>query len=132
MIRVQVHMAVTDELRALAATMAGLSGNPMEHPTELRAIPGGPAAQWSAEKGYSGKWWAASQAFAATIAQAMLQSGYAKKTGSFYVAYWEGTEELISGGPETIPFNTPTQPANASHDAFLESIGCERVVPPDA
>ncbi len=132
MSRVLVHMAVPDAKRALAATMAGLSGHPSEHSVELHAIPGGPAALWDAEQGYDGTWYGASQALAATIAQAMVTSGYIKGTESYYVAYWEDTGELISGGPETIPFNTPTQPANSSFEAFIESIGCEKVVPPDA
>ena len=130
--RVVCHMAVPDAMRALAATMAGLSGIPSEHSFELHSIPGGPSAQWDAANGYAGKWWGASQALAATIAQAMLTDGYIKGTESWYVAYWEDTGELITGGPETIPYNTPTQPANTSFAAFLESIGCERVVPPDA
>lgn len=130
--RVLIHTAVPAEKAELAATMAGLSGDPAEHSIELRAIPGGPADQWNQIRGYAGPWRAASQCLAATIAQAMLISAYMKGTEGYYVAYWEDTGELISGGPETVPFNTPTQPADTSFAAFTESIGCERVVPTDA
>lgn len=132
MSRVLIHTAVPDARRAIAATMAGLSGNPAEHSVELHAIPGGQSALWDSANSYNGKWWGASQALAATIAQAMLMSGYILGTESWYVAYWEDTGELITGGPDTVPFNTPTQPANTSFDAFLSAIGCEKVVAPNA
>lgn len=126
--RVIVHVAVPAAKRALAGTMAGLSGNVTEHSVELHAIDGGPSALWSESQDRAGEsWWGASQAFAATIAQAMLASGYIKGTESWYVAFWEDTGELISGGPETIPLNTPEQPSDTSFGAFLAAIGCERV-----
>lgn len=121
MTRVQVHMAVTDELRALAGTMAGLSGNLVEHSVECSTTPGGPSALWDAEQGYSGIWWAASQAFAPEIAQAMLADGYSKETESWFVAYFEDNGTLIN-------HNLPSPPIDASFDAFLTAAGLVKAV----
>lgn len=122
MTRVLVHMAVPDAKRALAATMTGLSGNPVEHSVECNTVEGGPSAAWDAANGYDGKWWAASQPFAPVIAQTMLASGYALETESWFVARYEDDGTLID-------HNLPTAPADASFDAFLTAAGLERVVP---
>ena len=120
MIRVVCHTAVPDAKRALAATMEGLSGLPMEHSVELHAITGGPSATWDATNSYSGKWWGASQALAPEIAQPMLASGYALGTEGWFAAIWEGGT--------LIQHNLPVAPADSSFEAFLAAAGLERVV----
>lgn len=117
--RVLCHMAVPDAMRAIAATMSGLSGMPSEHAVELRATAGGASAAWDALKGYGGVWWGASQALAPEVAQPMLASGYALETESWFAALWEEGGALIQ-------HNLPTAPANATFDAFLAAAGLER------
>lgn len=121
MSRVQVHMAVPEAKRALAATMSGLSGNLVEHSIRCTATPGGAAAAWDAEQGYEEDWYAATQAFAPGIAQAMLASGDNKKTESFFAAFYEDDGTLID-------HNLPEPPADASFDAFLTAAGLVKVV----
>ena len=120
MIRVLVHMACPEALRAIAATMAGLSGLIEEHSVELQAIPGGPSAEWDALQGYSGTWYGASQPFSAPIAQGMLESGYILGTQSWFVAIWEESGTLVQ-------HNLTTAPANPSWAAFLAAAGLQKV-----
>lgn len=114
-------MAVPDAMRALAATMAGLSGLISEHSIELAAITGGPSEAWDTAQGYSGTWWGASQPFAPAIAQEMLISGYMLGTESWFAAAWEEGGNLID-------HNLPEPPADASFDAFLAAAGLEKVI----
>lgn len=118
--RVVVHMAVPDARRAAAAEMSHLSGNLTEHSVELQSVAGGPSALWDADHGYGGKWWGASQAFAAAIAQDMLTSGYVLGTESWFAAVWEEGGSLIQ-------HNLPTAPVDPSFEAFLTAAGLERV-----
>lgn len=120
--RVIVHMAVPGAKRALAATMAWLSGLVTEHSIPLITTPGGPSFLWDTEKGYSGDWWGASQALAPGIAQAMLTSGYMLGTESWFAAFDEDSETLLQ-------HNLPNPPANASFEAFLAAAGLSRVEP---
>ena len=120
MSRVLVHMAVPDAKRALAATMSGLSGNLIEHSVECSTTPGGPSALWDASQGYSGKWWAASQAFAPEIAQAMLASGYSLATESWFIARFEDNGTLID-------HNLPSPPNDSTFESFLTAAGLVRV-----
>lgn len=121
MSRILVHTAVPDARREIAATMAHLSGNPNEHSVECDAIPGGPSAEWDTLKGYNGKWWAASQAYAPQIAQDMLASGYMLGTESWFVAIFETGGQLIQ-------HNLPEAPVDSSFDAFLTAAGLQKVV----
>lgn len=121
MSRILVHTAVPDAKREIAADMSHLSGNPNEHSVECTAIPGGPSALWDASKGYNGKWWGASQAYAPQIAQDMLASGYMLGTESWFVAIYETGGQLIQ-------HNLPGAPADSSFSAFLAACGLERVV----
>jgi hypothetical protein len=102
--------------------MAGLSGSPSEHSVECNAITNGPSATWDTANGYTGKWWAASQALAPQIAGGMLQSGYMLGTESWFVAYYEGTDVIVPDGTNVNP-----PPADASFDAFLTAIGVSKV-----
>lgn len=120
MTRVLVHMAVPDAMRAIAATMAGLSGLITEHSVELVALAGGPSAAWDASQGYGGTWWGASQPFAPQIAQEMLASGYMLGTESWFTAMWEEGGSLID-------HNLPQPPVDASFKAFLAAAGLEFV-----
>lgn len=115
-------MAVPDSKRALAATMAGLSGNPLEHSIPLRAVAGGPSAAWDTTNAYNGNWWGASQAFESGIAQSMLASGYSLETESWFAAFFEADGTLIN-------HNLPSPPADASFASFLTAAGLEKVVP---
>lgn len=121
MSRILVHTAVPDAKREIAADMSHLSGNPNEHSVECTAIPGGPSALWDASKGYNGKWWGASQAYAPQIAQDMLASGYMLGTESWFVAIYETGGQLIQ-------HNLPGAPADSSFSAFLVACGLARVV----
>lgn len=124
MSRIRIHTAVPDAKREVAADMAHLSGNPQEHSIECNAAPGGPSALWDASKGYNGKWWGASQAFAPQVAQDILASGYMLGTESWYVAYWEESMTPVPGQWT----NADPPPADASFDAFLTAIGLQKVV----
>lgn len=119
--RVQVHMAVPEAKRALAATMSGLSGNPLEHSIRCTATPSGAAASWDATQGYDGTWWAASQAFDPVIAQEMMEDGYELETESVFAAFFEDDGTLID-------HNLPDPPEDASFDAFLSAAGLAKVV----
>lgn len=120
MTRVVIHTAVPDARRAIAATMTGLSGLPDEHSVQLISVPGGPSADWDAANSYSGTWWGASQALVQDVAQAMLASGYALATESWFTAVWEESGTLVQ-------HNLPTAPADPSFGAFLAVCGLERV-----
>lgn len=121
--RILIHTAVPDARRSIAATMSGLSGLPQEHSVECTATTGGPSAIWDVSHGYSGKWWAASQALAPEIASAMLQSGYMLGTESWFVAFYEGTSMIVPNGTNCDPV-----PADASFESFLTAIGLQKVV----
>lgn len=120
MIRVLVHLAVPDAMRAIAATMTGLSGLITEHSVELSAVEGGPSAAWDLQKGYAGVWWGASQYLETGIAQAMMTSGYMLGTESWFAARFEADGTLID-------HNLPTPPADASWNAFLAAAGLAMV-----
>jgi hypothetical protein len=119
--RILIHTSVPDAKRVIAASMDGLSGQPQEHSVECNAIHGGPSGAWDASHGYTGKWWAASQALAPEIASEMLTSGYVLGTESWFVAYYEDTGALIQ-------HNLPNAPSDASFGAFLAAAGLARVI----
>lgn len=124
MSRVVVFTAVPAAKRAIAATMAGLSGNVTEHSVELTAVEGGPSALWSASQGRPGeKWWGASQAFDPQIANEMLTSGYILGTESWFAAFWEDT-----GEPAPYPsHNFALPPPGSTFAAFLTAAGLQRI-----
>lgn len=124
MSRVVVFTAVPAAKRALAAQMAGLSGNETEHSVELHAIEGGPSALWSASQGRAGeKWWGAEQAFAPQIASEMLTSGYMLGTEGYFAAYMEDT-----GEPAPYPsHNLPAPPTEPTFEEFLTAAGLQRI-----
>lgn len=119
MSRILVHMACPNAKRALAATMDGLSGLTEEHSVRLTAVPSGASDLWDTEHGYNGIWWGASQPFAASVAQAMLASGFGLGTESWFVAYDETTGTLLQ-------HNLPAPPANVTFDAFIAAAGLSR------
>lgn len=119
MSRIVVHMAVPDAKRAVAATMSHLSGNLSEHSVELTANATGPSHDWDVANSYSGRWWGASQPFAAQVAQDMLASGYILGTESWFAAFWEDSGEPVPGQHT----NISPAPANASFDAFVAAAG---------
>jgi len=115
------HTAVPAAKRALAATTTGLSGNLAEHSVPLQAIPGGPAATWSAEQGRAGEaYYGASQRYAPAIANGMLISAQTLGTEGYFAGYSVDTGELVA-------YNTPEPPAGDTFDAFLVAAGLERV-----
>lgn len=123
MSNILVQMAVPAAKRALAAQMAGLSGNVTEHSVELTTIDGGPAATWSASWGRAGeKWYGAEQAFAPQIASEMLTSGYILGTEGYFVAYVKDTGQRLD-------HNLPAPPADSTFEAFTVAMGAGRTVP---
>ena len=116
--RVLIHLAVPDEKRALAGTMAELSGMPTEHSIKLIAMPGMESDAWNAANGQTSDWWGASQFVEASAAQTMMASGYALQTQSWFAAYHETTLTLIQ-------HNLPQPPADPSFAAFLQAAGLD-------
>lgn len=117
--RIVVHFAVPAEKRALAATMAYLSGNPSEFIVPARAI-GGDAAAWAAFKGYSGDYFLSSQALSLDIVQAMMADGYAKDTEVFYAAFDEATGQPVPSGT-----NLTAWPIDSTFASFVVGGGWE-------
>jgi hypothetical protein len=116
--RVLIHLAVPDEKRALAGTMAELSGMPTEHSIKLIATPGMASDEWNAANGQTSDWWGASQFVEASAAQTMMASGYALQTQSWFAAYDEASRALIQ-------HNLPQPPVNPSFAAFLQAAGLD-------
>lgn len=114
--RVLIHLAVPDEKRALAGTMAELSGMPTEHSIKLIAMPGMASDAWNAANGQTSDWWGASQFVEASAAQAMMASGYALQTQSWFAAYHEASRALIQ-------HNLPMAPGSSEYAAFLQAAG---------
>lgn len=120
--RVLIHLAVPDEKRALAGTMAELSGMPTEHSIKLIAIPGKASNLWNVANGQTSDWWGAAQFVEANAAQTMMASGYALQTQSWFAAYHETTLTLIQ-------HNLPQPPDNPSFAAFLQAAGLDIEAP---
>lgn len=114
--RVVIHLAVPVEKRAVAGTMAGLSGDLSEHSVSLIALPGMVSDTWNVEHNQDSQWWGASHPIEASIAQAMLASGVLLQTQSWYAAFHENTGQLIQ-------HNLPVAPADKSFPAFLDAAG---------
>lgn len=128
--RIRVHMAVPSSKRAVAATMAGLSGDPSEFSVPLVAENAGPASEWDAFKGYDGTYYGASQGLAVEVLIPLLQSGYENQTEVFYASFYEETGEPVDTGDAERPgCNLPTWPADATYDAFLVASGLSKVEP---
>lgn len=121
--RITIFLAVPEEMVAVAATLAKLSGNPGEYPIEATAT-GGEAAAWVAQKGYSGRYRMTSQSLIPSDIQDMLVDGYAKRPEISYAAFWETTGQPVENGS-----NMTVQPSGPSFDAFAAALGVVRPQP---
>jgi len=121
--RLLVHMAVPDVKRTDASGMAGLSGLAAEFSVELEAT-GGDAVAWAAFKGYSNKYWGASQALVPEVVQAMMADGYSRLTEVFFAAYYEDTLLPVPGG-----CNMTNWPDEPTFDSFLACGSWVKVLP---
>ena len=118
MARLQVHLAVPDSKRAIAATMTHLSGLVTEHSIRLTAIPGSPSAEWNAANGQGLVWWGASQGLEDWVASDMMTSAFEKGTQSWFAALWTQDGQLVQ-------HNLPQPPDNPSFAAFLQAAGLD-------
>lgn len=119
---IRVHIAVPDEMRSLAATLTGLSGNPTEFGGRLEVTPGSPADIYNQANGYTSRiMWSASQQLEELVALPLLADGHAKKIGAWYDA-WDLAGSVRLGDN----FDADPKPQSASYFDFLAAIGCIR------